>query len=779
MDFESEEEMDDLDDATTDSPAPSNPGTPTIDLTGSPSTQSQSPSSLSITKKKIPKVSLEDLIQARESGKDITELLLNRYKCCYSTKTAEMITRCKEVEKVINSVKAGQDPAVYSVNDQNKWLTISSKEQFYALLDSLNSRGLREQHLLSSLNNEKVQIVEQYLEKEREEERLANKRQVKPVASKKNNDSQAIDKSLFQCMEDFIEGSLRDAILELEDRIWVAGFGGIHTDERTTWRESIEEGMSKLIQLGSPVKKPASDKTEEPVKAEQPMEVDQPMEVNGHPGVNGHSEGDASTTTIQEPYKAIPLHLKGEEGNEERSRCSTPVEEEPDNERIEFVRDMAKQLLMVAKCIERKYLKPPLGETEETKKEKLKESIEGGQKANDSKEEEKKPSTCISRWEESLSKCSSFSQVFVHLSTLDRSIMWDKSIQNVKCRLCRRKGNEDEMLLCDGCDRGFHMSCLKPPLKNVPKGDWFCKDCRPVMVKRRNRKHSKAQEEEETEEETEEEEDTEEEDSDDDEEKEASEEENEEDESEEEESDEEDESGSEHGEVCTVCANEGTLILCEDCPRSYHVDCCYPPLRKVPRGKWTCQICTGMDQDLPYKKRAATLEKKRNEPQIKKGAKIRQRGRPVPNKRAQSSPANSRPKKRARVEKDAESPQTSSSASSSQSSQTCSVGRQQLKQCTTLLNEIMKRDEAEYFLDPVDPKEVPDYLQFVDNPMDFGTIKRKLNTAKYLEVQDFLDDIHQVFTNCDIYNQPESQVAREGAKLKTFVNKKIKELFKS
>ena len=81
--------------------------------------------------------------------------------------------------------------------------------------------------------------------------------------------------------------------------------------------------------------------------------------------------------------------------------------------------------------------------------------------------------------------------------------------------ICSLLGNEDEMLLCDGCDRGFHMSCLKPPLKNVPKGDWFCKDCKPVVVKRRSRKHSKVEEEETEEEETEEEEDTEEEDSDD------------------------------------------------------------------------------------------------------------------------------------------------------------------------------------------------------------------------------------------------------------------------
>ena len=33
------------------------------------------------------------------------------------------------------------------------------------------------------------------------------------------------------------------------------------------------------------------------------------------------------------------------------------------------------------------------------------------------------------------------------------------------------------MLLCDGCDRGYHIYCLKPPLKKVPRSDWFCSDC--------------------------------------------------------------------------------------------------------------------------------------------------------------------------------------------------------------------------------------------------------------------------------------------------------------
>ena len=33
------------------------------------------------------------------------------------------------------------------------------------------------------------------------------------------------------------------------------------------------------------------------------------------------------------------------------------------------------------------------------------------------------------------------------------------------------------MLLCDGCDAGFHALCLCPPLVTIPAGDWFCPSC--------------------------------------------------------------------------------------------------------------------------------------------------------------------------------------------------------------------------------------------------------------------------------------------------------------
>ena len=33
------------------------------------------------------------------------------------------------------------------------------------------------------------------------------------------------------------------------------------------------------------------------------------------------------------------------------------------------------------------------------------------------------------------------------------------------------------MLLCDGCDAGYHTYCVVPPIQTVPPGDWFCPKC--------------------------------------------------------------------------------------------------------------------------------------------------------------------------------------------------------------------------------------------------------------------------------------------------------------
>ncbi|KZS97879.1 hypothetical protein SISNIDRAFT_449471 [Sistotremastrum niveocremeum HHB9708] len=45
------------------------------------------------------------------------------------------------------------------------------------------------------------------------------------------------------------------------------------------------------------------------------------------------------------------------------------------------------------------------------------------------------------------------------------------------CEICHKSNRGTEMLLCDGCDCGFHIFCLDPPLTAIPRGQWFCTTC--------------------------------------------------------------------------------------------------------------------------------------------------------------------------------------------------------------------------------------------------------------------------------------------------------------
>ncbi|KAL8293089.1 hypothetical protein RQP46_000783 [Phenoliferia psychrophenolica] len=45
------------------------------------------------------------------------------------------------------------------------------------------------------------------------------------------------------------------------------------------------------------------------------------------------------------------------------------------------------------------------------------------------------------------------------------------------CEICTMDHDPDEIVLCDGCDRGFHLTCLSPPLAEVPESQFFCDTC--------------------------------------------------------------------------------------------------------------------------------------------------------------------------------------------------------------------------------------------------------------------------------------------------------------
>ena len=43
-----------------------------------------------------------------------------------------------------------------------------------------------------------------------------------------------------------------------------------------------------------------------------------------------------------------------------------------------------------------------------------------------------------------------------------------------RCEVCYRIDKLFSMLWCDGCNLGYHMECLTPPLAEVPLGEWYC-----------------------------------------------------------------------------------------------------------------------------------------------------------------------------------------------------------------------------------------------------------------------------------------------------------------
>ena len=48
---------------------------------------------------------------------------------------------------------------------------------------------------------------------------------------------------------------------------------------------------------------------------------------------------------------------------------------------------------------------------------------------------------------------------------------------------------------------------------------------------------------------------------------------------------------SEHQEYCEICKQGGEIILCDTCPRAYHLVCLDPELDEAPEGKWSCPYC--------------------------------------------------------------------------------------------------------------------------------------------------------------------------------------------
>jgi hypothetical protein len=49
---------------------------------------------------------------------------------------------------------------------------------------------------------------------------------------------------------------------------------------------------------------------------------------------------------------------------------------------------------------------------------------------------------------------------------------YEMHIETMSCGICGGGADESRMLICDGCDLGYHIYCVTPLLSTIPEGDW-------------------------------------------------------------------------------------------------------------------------------------------------------------------------------------------------------------------------------------------------------------------------------------------------------------------
>jgi hypothetical protein len=88
--------------------------------------------------------------------------------------------------------------------------------------------------------------------------------------------------------------------------------------------------------------------------------------------------------------------------------------------------------------------------------------------------------------------------------------------------------------------------------------------------------------------------------------------------------------------------------------------------------------------------------------------------------------------------------------------------------CIKITNKLIKLPISFLFRVPVDPAAVPDYYQKIKNPMDLGTVLRKLQHGQYSTLDKWKEDVGQIWRNAALYNGENSPIgllARELADL--------------
>lgn len=93
------------------------------------------------------------------------------------------------------------------------------------------------------------------------------------------------------------------------------------------------------------------------------------------------------------------------------------------------------------------------------------------------------------------------------------------------------------------------------------------------------------------------------------------------------------------------------------------------------------------------------------------------------------------------------------------------VGQEELYEAAEkVLNELKAQTEhSTPFLNPVKKKDAPDYHVVIKQPMDLGTMTKKLKSYSYKSKKEFVDDLYQIWKNCLKFNSSPDHIFRKHA----------------
>ncbi|XP_037704967.1 bromodomain adjacent to zinc finger domain protein 2B isoform X6 [Choloepus didactylus] len=232
---------------------------------------------------------------------------------------------------------------------------------------------------------------------------------------------------------------------------------------------------------------------------------------------------------------------------------------------------------------------------------------------------------------------------------------------------------------------------------------------------------------------------------------------------------------------CQICRkgdNEELLLLCDGCDKGCHTYCHRPKITTIPDGDWFCPACIAKASGQTLKIKKLHVKGKKSEP--KKGKKVLLTGDTEDEDSASTSSSLKRGSKDLKKRKIEEN--TSINLSKQESCTSVKKPKREeskdLALCSMILTEMETHEDAWPFLLPVNLKLVPGYKKVIKKPMDFSTIREKLSSGQYPNLETFALDVRLVFDNCETFNEDDSDIGRAGHNMRKYFEKKWTDTFK-